>query len=122
MEKLKKLLIKAEREAILSGNNVQVRQSKVEIEVLLNREATMWAKRSRLLWAREGDRNTKYFHDCATKRYRKNLIKGIRDEDGVWRVQQEEIGSVLVNYYKSLCFFGSDYDSKCIGMCTNIDY
>ena len=29
------------------------------------------------------------------------MIESIRDEDGVWRVQQEEIGAVLVDYYKS---------------------
>lgn len=41
--------MKAEREAILSGNNVQVRQLTAEIEVLLDREAIMWQQRSRLL-------------------------------------------------------------------------
>ena len=41
--------MKAEREAILSGNNVQVRQLMAEIEVLLDREAIMWQQRSRLL-------------------------------------------------------------------------
>ena len=102
LEKAKKMLIKAEREAILSGNNFQVRHWKAEIEVLLEREAIMWQQRSRLLWAREGDRNTKYFHSCATRRHRKNLIESIRDDEGVWRVQQEEIGAVLVDYYKSL--------------------
>ena len=45
----KKKLMKAEREAILSGNNVQVRQLTAEIEVLLDREAIMWQQRSRLL-------------------------------------------------------------------------
>ncbi|XP_050259980.1 uncharacterized protein LOC126705069 [Quercus robur] len=87
LEKAKKMLIKAEREAILSGNNFQVRHLKAEIEVLLDKEAIMWQQRSRLLWAREGDRNTKYFHSCATRRHRKNLIESIRDDEGVWRVQ-----------------------------------
>ena len=41
--------MKAEREAILSGNNVQVRQLKAGIEVLLDKEAIMWQQRSRLL-------------------------------------------------------------------------
>ena len=29
-------------------------------------------------------------------------MEGIRDEDGVWRTSQEEMGEVMVNYYKSL--------------------
>ncbi|XP_065620941.1 uncharacterized protein LOC136063873 [Quercus suber] len=62
----------------------------------------MWAQRSRLLWARQGDKNSKYFHSCATKRYRKNLIEGIRDEGGLWKTNMEEITEVLVSYYHSL--------------------
>ena len=66
------------------------------------REATMWAQQSRVIWANEGDKNTKYFHCCASKRFRKNSMEGIRDEDGVWRTSQEEMGEVMVNYYKTL--------------------
>ena len=62
LDRLKKNLVKAEIEAMASGNNHQIRQLKKEIEVLLEREAIMWAQRSRVLWARQGDTNTKYFH------------------------------------------------------------
>ena len=62
----------------------------------------MWSQRSRILWARQGDKSTKYFHSCATRRYRKNFIEGIRDEDGIWRRQLDEISKVLVKYYKTL--------------------
>ena len=99
---LKKNLAKAETEAMASGNNHRIRQLKREIEVLLEREAIMWAQRSRVLWARQGDRNTKYFHSCAARRYRKNMIEGIRDEEDRWRNQPNDISIVLVNYYKNL--------------------
>jgi len=87
---------------MLSGNNSRVRQLKKEIDVLLDRESTMWAQRSRLLWSRQGDNNTKYFNSCTTWRYRENVIKGIRYEDNIWRVQPNAISIVLVNYYKTL--------------------
>ena len=48
---LKKNLAKAKTEAMASGNNHQIRQLR-EIEVLFDREALMWAQRSRVLWAR----------------------------------------------------------------------
>ena len=102
LEKLRNLLLKAENEAVLSGDNTRVRQLKKDIEVLRDREATMWAQRSRLLWARQGDRNTKYFHSYATKRYRKNLIGGVRDYEGICKVHPEEIALVFVDYYKTL--------------------
>lgn len=102
LEKLEKLLLKAEEEAIQRGDNTRVRQLKKEIEEWRDREATMWAQRSRLLWARQGDKNSKYFHTCSTKRYRKNLIEGMRDKEGSWKTNIKEIIEVLVSYYQSL--------------------
>ena len=102
LDKLRKLLLKAEEEAIQKGDNTRVRKFKKEIEERRDKEATMWAQRSRLLWARQGDKNLKYFHSCATKRYRKNLIEGIRDEGGSWKTNMEEIIEVLVSYYHTL--------------------
>ena len=102
LDRLKKNLAKTEIEAMTNGNNFWIREIKRETEVLLDREAIMWAQRSRVLWARQGERNTKYFHSCATRRYRKNVIEGIRDEDDRWRDQPTDISIVLVNYYKNL--------------------
>ena len=102
LNRLKKSLAKEERVAMVSRNNFRVRQIKKEIEVLQDREATMWAQRSRILWANEGEKNSKYFHCCATRRFWKNSLEGIRDEGGVWRTRQEKIGEVMVNYFKSL--------------------
>ena len=99
---LKKVFTNEEKAAMISGNNFRVRQIKKDIEVLQDREATMWAQRSRVLWTNQGDKNSKYFHCCATKRFRKNTMEGIRDEEGVWRTTQEEVGEVMVDYYKSL--------------------
>ena len=98
---LKKNLAKAKTEAMASGNNHQIRQLR-EIEVLFEREALMWAQRSRVLWARQGGRNTEYFHSCTTRRYRKNMIEGIRDDEGRWKDQLNDISIVLVNYFKNL--------------------
>nr|XP_023875072.1 uncharacterized protein LOC111987579 [Quercus suber] len=49
LNRLKKVLAKEERVAIVSGNNLRIRQIKRDIEVLQEREATMWAQRSRIL-------------------------------------------------------------------------
>ena len=49
LERLRKLLPKAEIIAMASRNNDQVRKIKKDIEELLGREEIMWAQRSRLL-------------------------------------------------------------------------
>ncbi|XP_075636858.1 uncharacterized protein LOC142609117 [Castanea sativa] len=98
-EILRELLRKAEFEAQVRGENHRVRELKKEIDVLMDREATMWAQRSRLLWAGQGDKNTKYFHSRATKRFRKNQIRGIRDEMDDCKTEPGEIAAVLTGYY-----------------------
>lgn len=62
----------------------------------------MWNQRSRVLWMSQGDRNTKYFHSKATKRHRRNSIRGIRDTQNQWQEVPESIASVLINFYQEL--------------------
>ncbi|WOK93591.1 hypothetical protein Cni_G02291 [Canna indica] len=54
---------------------------------LLEREETLWRQRSRVLWLKDVDRNTKFFHARAFSRRRKNQISGLRDEYGCWRAE-----------------------------------
>ena len=61
-EKIKALLAKAEGEALVSGQNFQVRAFKEEINILLDREAQLLSQRSHVLWLKNGDNNTKFFH------------------------------------------------------------
>lgn len=48
-----------------------------EINKTFIREEVMWKQRSRALWMRWGDRNTKFFHVTAMQRQRHNKIKGL---------------------------------------------
>ena len=98
LEIKKNHLTLAESEAMVSGNNAWVRSLRSEINLLQGREARMWCQRSRVLWLSKGDNNTTFFHSKATKRLRKNLIRGIRDVNGNWLTNQEEIGHELESY------------------------
>ena len=98
----KAFLVEAESAAIVSGQNGRVRELKEDINILLDREARMWSQRSCILWLKNGDNNTKFFHCQATKRHRKNKIRGIMDENNTWRVESKETTLVLVNYYREL--------------------
>ena len=61
------MLAKAEIEAMQSGRNECVRQLKLEIDMLMDKENRMWLQRSKTHWAIQGDRNSHYFHSRATK-------------------------------------------------------
>ena len=90
----------AENEAIISGNNSVIKGLKAEINILLDREARMWCQRSRVLWLSKGDSNTTFFHSKATKRCKKNLIRGIKNDRGEWVTEHEKMGLEWTKYYE----------------------
>lgn len=65
----KRLLVEAEEEAMQSGDSAQIRSLEAEINDLLDKESCIWLQRSKVLWAKNRDQNSKYFHRRATQRY-----------------------------------------------------
>ncbi|GKV21936.1 hypothetical protein SLEP1_g31858 [Rubroshorea leprosula] len=68
------------------GENVQLSPSEIEkkrssfLELWKNLKLkeNMWQQKSRLMWLKEGDANTKIFHMCVKGRWRKNEINSIQ--------------------------------------------
>ncbi len=48
---------------------------KIEVERLAHLEELSWCQKSHVLWLREGDKNTKFFHKMANSYRRRNQIK-----------------------------------------------
>jgi hypothetical protein len=69
---------------------------------LLKSEETIWRQRSRAVWLKDGDKNTKFFHGKANQRRKNNEIKKIKDEDGVWWHGQDQIEKVMLNFFSEL--------------------
>ncbi|KAL6137214.1 hypothetical protein ACLB2K_062506 [Fragaria x ananassa] len=78
---------------------------------LLSQEETFWRQRAKVTWLRDGDRNTTYFHHKASNRKRKNNIKGLYDECGMW-VEDDEGVEKIVSSYFSCMFTAEDVDME----------
>ena len=98
----KKLLAKAELEALLIGVNFKTRMLKDEVNDLLEKETRMWFQRSRSLWVTFGDKNSKYFHSRAMLCYWRNKIDGVRDGRGHWKNDLKEIANEFLKYFVEL--------------------
>ena len=76
-------------------------QIKGKIAHLASLEEISWRQKSRILFVKEGDNNTHFFHHVANSHRRTNHIRGI-EVDGVLYEDEEEVRSKVVDFYQSL--------------------
>ncbi|WCJ39421.1 hypothetical protein M5689_020411 [Euphorbia peplus] len=69
---------------------------------LQEKEEIKWHQRSRISWLKEGDRNTKFFHNKASTRRKINSLTMLKNEAGIWCEDEQEIESIVTKYYNSL--------------------
>lgn len=80
----------------------EIKTASRNLDELLHREEMMWRQRSRALWLREGDRNTRYFQRKASWRRKKNTIIKLKDERGEWVENKEKQQEMTTNFFKEL--------------------
>uniref|UniRef100_A0A2N9G552 Reverse transcriptase domain-containing protein n=1 Tax=Fagus sylvatica TaxID=28930 RepID=A0A2N9G552_FAGSY len=78
------------------------RASLEDLNNLLEREEIYWRQRSRVSWMSEKDKNTKYFHAFCNQRRQTNLIRGLRDDAGVWQTEKSRMAKIAVNYFQNI--------------------
>ena len=61
-----------------------------------------YSQRAKKHWARDGDRNTTFFHQAVLKRRRWNTILSIKDENNVTHFKPESIAQTFVNYFRHI--------------------
>ncbi|XP_057444702.1 uncharacterized protein LOC130736943 [Lotus japonicus] len=80
----------------------EMRSTEAELDNLLKQEEILWSQRSRATWLRHGDRNTKFFHQKATQRRKRNKIEELVDDDGRKWTDINNIARVLTDYFSQL--------------------
>jgi hypothetical protein len=74
---------------------------KSELEKLALLEKVSWRQKSRVLWLKEGDNNTKFFHQMANSHRRNNYMERVEVDDTVFEVESE-VRAKVVQFYVSL--------------------
>ena len=62
----------------------------------------MWKQRERVQWFAEGDKNTKFFHQKASTRKKKNIITRLVRPDGTFCMNRNELESMTWEFYDEL--------------------
>ncbi|XP_030479441.1 uncharacterized protein LOC115696692 [Cannabis sativa] len=83
--------------SVLNYKNAEARFQ----EVLIKKEI-FWRQRSKQLWLKEGDQNSKYFHAMATSRRRNNSIQRLKNDQGMWIDWDNNLSGLMVDYFSKL--------------------
>ena len=73
----------------------------LDLENLAHLEETSWRQKSRVLWLKEGDSNTKFFHKIANSNRRHNFMENIEVEGTTYHTNSD-IREKIVQFYESL--------------------
>jgi hypothetical protein len=79
------------------------------IDMLLEQQEIHWMQRSHANWLRQGDRNTIFFHNFATARWKKNFIRKLKNNNGDWVEGTDMLKHVILEYFTNL--FMSEVDN-----------
>ena len=89
-------------EVVTEESRAEFLEVSKKLDELLMKQEIFWAQRSRVSWLQHEDKNTKFFHAKASQRRRGNHIQSIKDRDGNWVEEIEDIVGVATNYFDSL--------------------
>ncbi|KAJ9542512.1 LOW QUALITY PROTEIN: hypothetical protein OSB04_029018 [Centaurea solstitialis] len=62
-------------------------------------ENSYFRQRAKITWLKEGDTNTKFFHNAVKERRGRNVIRAIQDMEGNF-VFDDDVSTVLVNHFQ----------------------
>ena len=79
-----------------------IKTLKTEINSLLLSDELHWRQRSRVVWLKVGDKNTRYFHQSASQRKKNNSLIGLTNQQNQWCTEKNQITEIASNYFKEL--------------------
>lgn len=101
-KKLQKNLERLRAQSIGTGPSADELSVASQLKEALRQEEIWIKQRSRVSYIRAGDRNTQFFHACASKRRRMNRITSLEQNDGRICDDPEEVKSEILNFYQDL--------------------
>ncbi|KAL5538529.1 hypothetical protein UlMin_044691 [Ulmus minor] len=72
------------------------------LDALRFKEERYWRQRSKDLWLKYGDRNSKFFNQKVSARKSKNSITGLVDINENWCDEEEGMAHIIENYFDTL--------------------
>ncbi|KAL8155863.1 hypothetical protein AgCh_001059 [Apium graveolens] len=77
-------------------------EAKQRLADILDQREIYWRQRSKQLWLKSGNKNTKYFHASANSRHKNNLIHKLKNDSGDWVDWDHGLANVIVDYFSEI--------------------
>lgn len=84
------------------ANTKMLHYTRAKLSCLYNSKEIYWARRLRIRWLKERDKNTRFFHVRASHCHIKNWIEGLQNEAGMWISNERGLCDVTRNYFETL--------------------
>jgi len=102
MKKLRRELERLRRGPMSDESLATQKEILLQLELLLEQEEIVWVQRARANWLKHGDRNTNFFHHYASSRRKKNLVRGLVDDQGVKHEDNDKMKEMVKEYFINL--------------------
>jgi len=105
-QRLERKMEELQQKIITEGRSEEKRKEEgtliSQLEERRKQEEILWRQKSSVNWLREGERNTKFFHQAMVQHRQRNKIFSILNSEGQRVTKHEEMEQILVDYQKEM--------------------
>jgi hypothetical protein len=101
LEGIKEMDVVAKNRGLMEDEKVKMADMSRELENTMLYEEIHWRQKSRALWLKERDSNTRFFHKVANSHHRNNCVETLC-LDGVMSHDPNEVKEHIVQFYQNL--------------------
>ncbi|KAH1096965.1 hypothetical protein J1N35_013886 [Gossypium stocksii] len=83
-------------------NMAELIDTKIQLNFEIDKDERYWEQRARLNWLKLGDKNTTFFHNSATQRRKRNLIRKLKNDEGRETEAIHEMEVIARSYFQNL--------------------
>ena len=73
-----------------------------EMEEWLRRNELLWRQKSREMWLKDGDKNSRFFHLSTIIWHKRNAIDVIKDDEGTWLTNKKDIRGFVIEKFSNI--------------------
>lgn len=77
-------------------------EARWEYMKLLEQQEVYWKQRAKQFRLKEGDQNTRFFHNFASRQKKNNQLIKLKDKHGDWKEDREDIQNIVTEYFEDL--------------------